>query len=124
LCPGFSHEQIPTNGSVDIPLDGYFNSEAFCLPPTIGDGLTYGDLGRGEMFGPDQCIFDVALTKLTHMGEQAKGGTLEFRAELYNAFNNPQFSNPARDFGAAGFGSITATSVSPRLIQFALKYSF
>jgi len=124
LCPGFNHKQISTTASVDSRLHGFFNSEVFCLPPMIGDGFGYGDLGRGVVFGPDQRNFDIALTKRTPLGDQAKRGTLEFRSEFFNAFNTPQFADPARDFGAPGFGSITATSVSPRLIQFALKYSF
>ena len=118
------HEQISTAESGDRRLDGFFNSGAFCLPPVIGDGFGYGDLGRGVVFGPDQRNFDIALTKRTPLGEQAKRGTLEFRAEFFNAFNTPQFGDPARDYGAPAFGSIASTSVSPRLIQFGLKYSF
>jgi len=49
---------------------------------------------------------------------------VEFRAEFFNAFNTPQFSNPGSNTQAATFGKITSTAVTPRLIQFALKYKF
>jgi hypothetical protein len=49
---------------------------------------------------------------------------MEFRVEFFNAFNHPQFSTPDTNVTDPTFGQITGTSVNPRLIQFALKYSF
>jgi len=44
---------------------------------------------------------------------------------MFNAFNHPQFSNPASAVvNASAFGQITTTSVAPRIMQFALRYSF
>jgi hypothetical protein len=52
--------------------------------------------------------------------------SLQFRAEFYNTFNRPQFSNlPGSDVAAGtSMGQIQTTSVSPRVIQFALKFLF
>jgi hypothetical protein len=50
--------------------------------------------------------------------------TVEFRTEFFNTFNHPQFLNPSANVALPSFGQITATSVNPRLIQFALKYLF
>ncbi len=36
----------------------------------------------------------------------------------------PQFANPATVFTAANFGQITATSVNPGILQFALSLTF
>ena len=56
---------------------------------------------------------------------------IQFRAELYNAFNHTQYSgvNTAARFDTAGrqtnaqFGQVTSTR-SPRVIQFALTFRF
>jgi len=55
---------------------------------------------------------------------------LNFRAELFNLFNHPQFglpvspSNSYADINSGGFGSISYTVNNPRVIQFALKLTF
>jgi hypothetical protein len=123
LCPG---EPIQTTGSLEsrlgggISTNGYFNSAAFCPPPMIGDGTGFGDSGVGIVLGPGQFNWDIALIKQTKITEDQ---SLVFRTEFYNAFNHPQFNNPATSVGAT-LGQITSTSVNPRLIQFALKYIF
>ena len=48
---------------------------------------------------------------------------VQFRAELFNAFNHTNFSVPGVTLGA-GFGQIVSTSTEARIIQFALKYRF
>ena len=50
--------------------------------------------------------------------------SLEFRAEAFNAFNTPQFSNPDPNLGDAAFGQISSTKIDNREIQLALKYFF
>jgi hypothetical protein len=50
--------------------------------------------------------------------------TLQFRTELFNAFNRVNWGGPAANLNApANFGRITATD-PPRSIQLALKYFF
>jgi hypothetical protein len=109
---------------------GYFNGAAqgvFCAAPTggvFGTGTGFGDVGPGIVLGPGQSNWDMSLSKTTRVGGVREGGTVQFRAEFFNTFNHPQFSNPGTALNQGGFGEITATSVSPRIIQFALKYSF
>lgn len=55
---------------------------------------------------------------------------LQFRAEGFNVFNTPMFSNPNAVFNpsvsgiADPFGSITSTAGENREIQLALKLNF
>lgn len=124
LCPGFSHADIPTSGSVTERLDNFFNREAFCPPPRIGDGTGFGTLGRGIVSGPGQQNVDMAFSKMTRVGGVQPGGSLQFRVEFFNLFNTPQFANPGLNAAQANFGRISATSVAPRLVQLAVKYTF
>ncbi|HUI76800.1 MAG TPA: TonB-dependent receptor [Bryobacteraceae bacterium] len=131
VCPGGTYPTAATSGGVESRLGGasgghgFFNSSVFgisCAPPTIGNGFDYGNSGVGIILGPGQSNWDISLVKLTHITERQ---TLQLRTEFFNAFNHPQFNNPGTAVSTpATFGVITSTSVNPRLIQFALKYSF
>ena len=136
LCPGMTYANIATSGSIEQRLGGasggpgYFNKSAFCAPPAIGNGTDYGNTGIGIILGPGQFNWDMAILKRITIRENH---LIQFRTEFFNAFNHPQFSNPNFGSGATyalpnvrsgAFGQITSTSVNPRVIQFALKYSF
>jgi hypothetical protein len=133
FCPGIGPGNVATPGGVEARLGGsvlggpgYFNAAAFCTTPVVGNGTGYGDSGPGISLGPGQFNWDIALLKTTKVGGLREDATLQFRAEFFNAFNHPQFNNPAVvDVSkTTTFGQITTTSVNPRLIQFALKYVF
>ena len=52
-----------------------------------------------------------------------EGINLEFRAELFNAFNHAQFGPPDGNVNSATFGLIT-TANQPRIVQLSLKLLF
>jgi hypothetical protein len=130
LCPGVTYGAIPSSGGVESRLGGasggpgFMNKSAFCAPIAIGpDGATtFGNAGLGIVRGPDQVNFDASVIKNTRLSERQN---LQFRAEFFNIANHPVFGNPtvARN-NANLFGVINTTVGNPRLIQFALKYSF
>lgn len=116
-----------TSGSVTSKLNNYFNAFCFTTPPVIGDdgiGTGFGNSGVGMVNGPKQNNWDLALIKKTAIRFLGDTGNAEFRAEFFNMFNTPQFSNPDAAFSDATFGQITSTAVNPRFIQFALKLNF
>src|SRR3984885_12081989 len=136
ICPGMTYGSIPTPGGIEQRLGGnsggpgYFNALAFSPAPMIGDGRGYGDSGSGILLGPGQFNWDMSALKTTKITERQM---VQFRAEFFNIFNHPQFTNPNAPQGASfslpdrasgSFGQITSTSVNPRVIQFALKYIF
>src|SRR3984885_10526042 len=126
-CSGMGPGNIATGGSLDSRVRSrYLNKSAFCTPPAVGaDGSTgFGDGGLGTILGPGQNNWDISITKNTPVGGIHEDATLQFRAEFFNAFNHPQFSNPVTNVASAAFGQITSSAVNPRLIQFALKYNF
>jgi Carboxypeptidase regulatory-like domain/TonB-dependent Receptor Plug Domain len=137
MCPGMTYGSIATPGGVEQRLggnsgpNGYFNKNAFCAAPAIGDGTDFGNSGTGILLGPGQFNWDISILKTTHVKERQ---SLQFRAEFFNAFNHPQFNNPNNtggflsntvpDRSSGTFGNIITTSVNPRVIQLGLKYQF
>jgi hypothetical protein len=95
---------------------------AGCAAET-GFGLLGGAPSQGV--GPGFHRLDFSLFKNFQTSE---GTRLEFRAELFNLTNHPNFSLPGdRTFSDANFARITSTRDNPndpREIQFALKFYF
>jgi hypothetical protein len=89
-----------------------------------GGGRDFGNSGVGIVTGPGQNNSDIALIKRTPLRFINESANVEFRTELFNAFNHPQFANPGTNASQATFGVISATSVNPRIIQFGLKLNF
>jgi hypothetical protein len=124
LVPGC---RIATPGfNVEGTLNNYFNSKCFTSLPAIGvDGTTgFGNAGAGIVQGPGQVNTDLALIKKIALRWPAESANLEFRTEFFNVFNHPQFSDPDTNLSSPTFGRILTTAVNPRVIQFALKFSF
>jgi hypothetical protein len=55
-----------------------------------------------------------------------EGANVEFFTQFFNLFNHAQFSDPSTTYTGTGFApnAIISTTTNPRIIQFALKYSF
>ncbi|MGZ4859252.1 MAG: TonB-dependent receptor domain-containing protein, partial [Candidatus Angelobacter sp.] len=74
------------------------NLSAFAAPcdwdPVNGvcaGGFHFGNLGRNAFVGPDFKNFDFSLAKDTKLNERLN---MQFRADIFNLFNHPNFSNP------------------------------
>jgi hypothetical protein len=107
----------------------------FCLPPPGANGA-----GRNIFTAPSYWNLDLGLIKTFPINEKWK---LQFRMEMFNALNHPNFDNP-RDastgspaINSTGFGSACCATVAPpstqtivqtgeaaRVIQFGFKFLF
>ncbi len=100
-------------------LTRYFNPLAF-VPNAPG---TFGSSGKNLLHGPGINSWDMALMKnFKPYGERYN---LQFRWEMFNAFNHPNFGLPDNTATDPNFGQITTVGVvAPRVMQGALKLSF
>jgi hypothetical protein len=118
---GFALQRPNIVGSPSLPADQrtpghYFNTAAFATAPQF----VLGTASRNPVRGPAYRDLDLALVKHTKLVE---GTEMEFRAEMFDITNTPEFSQPNGSFGAAAFGSITSTTTDPRVVQFAIRLS-
>jgi hypothetical protein len=109
-----------TSGSLQFsdPRSGrpYFNNSLFS-PEQLG---SLGNSRRRFFSGPGINNWDMALLKDTLIRE---GMNLEFRAELFNAFNHAQFLTPDGNVNSTTFGFVTAANPG-RIMQLSLKLLF
>jgi hypothetical protein len=86
-----------------------------------------GNAGKGTVLGSGNNNWDVVISKFFRMTERQR---LEFRGELFNAFNHPQFDDPViAPANNPTAGKITSASdfgftQTERVIQFGLKFDF
>lgn len=120
-----------------------FNPAAFVSPPvgaTTGLALREGDLGRNALRGFGATQWDFAVHRDFPIHEALR---LQFRAEMFNIVNHPNFGPPQGIIGFGSFGQATQTLGQslgvntgnggfsplyqiggPRSVQFALKLMF
>jgi hypothetical protein len=103
--------------SSNIRNNGFLWFDAACFSvPRVG---YFGDSGPTVLSGPGLNNWDVGIGKEFPLAREAT--KVQFRAEMFNAWNHAQFEQPNGNAGAgANFGRISATR-PPRLIQVALK---
>ena len=136
------------DGSVANPtVNQWFNPNAFrltsCINAALPETCHYGNSGTGILEGPGFKNVDFSLFKNFRITEKVK---LQFRAEMYNLFNTPQFARPTTGLQTAtnllptgtpgnviypsqanivrGPGAITSLVAPMRQIQFGLKLLF
>ena len=104
-------------GPLNQWLNEYFNTAAF----VANAPGTFGNSAKNLLTGPGYDNVDLLLSKNFQLAERYR---LQFRWEMFNAFNRTWFSNPDATVGDGAFGQITSDSNSPRLMQAALKLYF
>ena len=131
LVPGYTVPQavLGSGRSHAAEVAEWFNTNAFQANATG----TFGDTRKNILRGPRYFAADLAAVKNAKLSDRL---SLEFRAEFFNAFNNVNFGKPDSNFADSGatYGEITGLAggsssntygtAQPRIIQFAMKFSF
>ncbi|MGH9661574.1 MAG: hypothetical protein ACRD96_23705, partial [Bryobacteraceae bacterium] len=76
----------------------WFNPAAFA----INDVGTFGEVGTGAFYGPHIFSWDMGFFKNFRVAEQVN---VQFRAEMFNIFNQVNFANPNTSVTGGGFGN-------------------
>jgi hypothetical protein len=106
------------SGELDNPtVDLWYNPRDFVAPPAN----TYGNTGRGILYGPGHVNLDTSLSKRFAVVGRSN---VEFRWDAFNLFNHPGFGFPNQNFDSPTAGRITSTVVDNRSMQFSLKMNF
>jgi outer membrane receptor protein involved in Fe transport len=118
---------LPGGRSHAVEVAEWFNTNAF-QQNAVG---TFGDTGKNILRGPRFFDADLAAIKNAKITERL---SMEFRGELFNAFNNVNFGKPDGNLLDSTYGQITGLAgasssntygtAQPRIIQFAVKFSF
>ena len=140
LCEPFNG--TPTGSAPAIPACATTPNAAFAVPctfsstpgtagsnnyPIVPGSCHPGTLGRDALTGANFLNTDFSVTKNTRITERFN---LQFRTEMFDVFNHPNFGNPVLTATSGSFGNITSTRFptgdfgSSRQIQFALKLLF
>jgi hypothetical protein len=90
-----------------------------------------GNAGRNILIGPGLTDFDFSLFKNNYIPRISEKFNIQFRAELFNVLNHPNFAPPPTPANTDVFtptggtpgsvGVLTGTTTTSREIQFALK---
>jgi hypothetical protein len=143
ITSGFPIFVVDSNNASGVNFENNGNSlnrpDQICQPQLGGSSLAQwfttgcfaapaaGELGnasRSPVVGPGFANTDFSLIKHFPMSFR-EGARLDFRFEVFNLFNHPQFGLPGNDYNSpATFGIINSTVNNPRLLQVALKLAF
>jgi hypothetical protein len=94
----------------------WFNPAAFAAP--VG---AFGTFPRNALRSANVYDSDLSLFKRFPVNESA---AFEFRVEAFNAFNIQNLGVPNATLFQSNTGQVTSLAVSPRELQFALKFVF
>ncbi len=121
----FTLNQTPDNNGHSAALSNptlsrWFNTSVFSQPPPF----TFGNTSRTlpDVRNPGIADSDLSVFKNNYFGA-AERYNLQFRVEMFNALNHPQFGAPNAGIqSGSSFGTITSLGVSARQIQLAAKF--
>ena len=116
--PGWTQVKDPAIASL-TPLNSVNTSSTnFAIQDSNGNIVlqnpnpgTVGNVGRNTITGPNVLGFDVNAIKRVRIAEDK---ALEFRVDVVNVLNHPNFGNPVVSINSTSFGQITSATGSRR----------
>jgi hypothetical protein len=105
----------------------WFNPGAFVdrigvnIPTQAPTEFRFGNSNRNTINGPGLITVDASMNKFFQIRERVR---LEFRGEIFNAPNRPNFGPPGTQLRTPTYGVVSRTRTDPRDIQLALKLTF
>ncbi len=108
----------PVLPSGERTLDRYFDTSAFAAAPLYSLGSDSRTQPR--LRTPGINTWDISFSRSQRIRERVN---VQFRCELYGAFNHPQFDAPQGNVAATNFGAITGAG-GTRNIQLGLRMSY
>ena len=116
--PGEPNQIAPFRHLHPQKSGGYFFDPASFVDAPLG---VIGNAPRTICCGPGTTDLDLAVHKIVAVGENRN---LEFRTEIFNAFNRTQFFSPDGNItNGVSFGQVSRAR-DPRLIQLAVRLTF
>jgi Carboxypeptidase regulatory-like domain len=119
LVPG-----VPLTPPGGQSIRAWINPAAFAAPASG----TWGNAPRNPLRAPAAWQIDAGISKRLLLTERVQ---LQFRTDIFNIFNHPQYGSPNADVSSKGFGQIASTiNIGPvgtgtaRQVQFALRLGF
>jgi Carboxypeptidase regulatory-like domain/TonB-dependent Receptor Plug Domain/TonB dependent receptor len=105
------------------------------VPPTLIPGTCenrLGNAGRNILIGPGLATFDISLFKDHLIPSKRDTFNVQFRAEVFNLFNHPNFASPINNSvlfntdgtpvnGTNNTGAVDTLTTSARQVQFGIK---
>ena len=111
--PDYVGDPSPANPTPAV----WLNKAAFAVPQTG----TFGNAGRNSLRADGINNVDFSFFKVFSVTETFR---VEYRVELFNGFNSPQYRAPSANISRGNFGRVLGTANRARQIQMGLKLYF
>ncbi len=120
IIPGASADSAPSSGR--HPGE-WFDTSVFRFPAVLANGYgTPGNLGNNTNNAPPTRTMDMSLFKDFAFTERLR---FQFRAEVFNLANTPQFTQPDANLQDSTFGQVLGTQgASSRRFQMSARVLF
>jgi len=123
------------------PDMAFWNQYCDPLPPSVGGPVAFplcfnlrGNAGRNILIGPGVTSLDFSLFKNNYIKRISERFNVQFRAEIFNILNHPNFAPPTTPTNTDIFdgggnlnpvaGALSSTTTTAREAQFAVKVIF